>query len=53
MGQAPALNAATQPFGDKGGVVVLKGGSTFQVKIDSLTTNNFNSAGVTNVVIYP
>ena len=42
-----------QPFGEKGGVVVLKGGSTFTVKKDSLTTNKFNSAGAKNRVCYP
>jgi prepilin-type N-terminal cleavage/methylation domain-containing protein len=42
-----------QPFGEKGGVVVLKGGSTFTVKKDSLTTNKFNSAGANNRPLYP
>ena len=47
------LGATAQPFQDKGGIVVLKGGSTFTVKKDSLTTNKFNSAGARNEAIYP
>jgi prepilin-type N-terminal cleavage/methylation domain-containing protein len=49
--QTSGVNA--QPFGEKGGVIVLKGGSTFTVKKDSLTTNKFNSAGSDNRALYP
>ena len=48
----PGLGESTDPFKDKGGVVVLNGGSSFTVKQDTLTTNTFNSIGATNAVMY-
>ena len=41
------------PFGDKGAVVVLKGGSAFGIKQDTLPTNKFNSSGDNHEVLYP
>ena len=49
----PILNAASDPFGDKGSVVVLNGGSAFTLKKDTIDTNTFNSVGATNDVVYP
>ena len=45
--------APVQPFQEKGGIVVLKGGSTFTVKKDTLNNDKFNSADATNRVIVP
>jgi prepilin-type N-terminal cleavage/methylation domain-containing protein len=53
IGFIPTKGFTGHPFGDKGGVVVLKGGSAFSMKKDSLATNKFNSAGADNPVIYP
>ncbi|MFH0953426.1 MAG: prepilin-type N-terminal cleavage/methylation domain-containing protein [Verrucomicrobiota bacterium] len=41
-----------EPFGKKGVVVVTKGGSSMVLK-QSYLTNNFNAAGVSNIVIRP
>jgi prepilin-type N-terminal cleavage/methylation domain-containing protein len=49
----PELDAGSDPFGEKGCVVVLNGGSAFTLKKDTINTNAFNSVGETNLVIYP
>ena len=53
LNQTPYLRSTEKPFGEKGGVVVLNGGSAFTVKKDTLTTNTFNSVGANNGVLYP
>ena len=52
-GQEVAFVATEQPFQEKGGIVVLKGGSTFTVKKDTLDNDKFNSADEDNPVIPP
>lgn len=52
INENPGLGDNTDPFKDKGGVVVLNGGSAFTVKQDTLSTNTFNSVGATNDVMY-
>ena len=53
LNEDPKLDAQTLPFRDKGGVIVLIGGSAQILKQDTLTTNRFNSVGAINKVIYP
>jgi len=53
LGDKVVLSKNEDPFRNKGGVVVLNGGSTFTVKQDTLKTNTFNSVGADNGVIYP
>jgi len=48
----PALDPDELPFGDKGGVVVLQGGSALILKQDTLT-NRFNRVDAANDVLYP
>ncbi|MDA1097075.1 MAG: prepilin-type N-terminal cleavage/methylation domain-containing protein [Chloroflexi bacterium] len=52
INQNPGLGSTTEPFKEKGAVVVLNGGSAFTVKQDTLNTNTFNSVGATNNVMY-
>ncbi len=47
------LDSSSKPFGDKGGVIVLNGGSAFTVKKDTLSSNTFNSVGAANECLYP
>ena len=50
------LGGGTQtarPFGDKGGVVVLNGGSSTVIKKTTLDIATFNPAGSDNLVLYP
>jgi len=53
LNQDVGLSASAKPFGEKGGVIVLNGGSAFTVKKDTLTSNTFNSIGATNNCLYP
>lgn len=53
LNQDVELHAGSKPFGDKGGVIVLNGGSAFTVKKDTLRTNVFNSVGAANDCLYP
>ncbi len=53
LNQDVHLSSAKKPFGDKGGVVVLNGGSAFTVKKDTISSNTFNSIGATNNCLYP
>ncbi len=53
LNQDVHLDSSSKPFGDKGGVIVLNGGSAFTVKKDTLSSNTFNSIGATNTCIYP
>ncbi len=53
LNQDVHLDASSKPFGEKGGVIVLNGGSAFTVKKDTLSSNTFNSVGATNTCIYP
>jgi len=46
------LNPDVEPFGDKGGAIVLKGGSTFTVK-KNFDLQRFNSSGQDNEILYP
>ncbi len=48
----PDLHEREVPFGDRGGVVVLKGGSSTKLS-RGFSTNQFNAAGATNLVLYP
>ena len=53
LNQDVHLDSSSKPFGEKGGVIVLNGGSAFTVKKDTLSSNTFNSIGATNTCIYP
>ena len=50
--QESGLDVNTNPFGDKGGAVVLKGGSSTKLS-KNYATNQFNSAGADNPILYP
>ena len=52
LDQAADLHLSEQPFGDRAGVYVLKGGSSAKLS-RGFPTNQFNAAGATNAVLYP
>ncbi len=48
-----SLNAAADPFGSRGCVVVQRGGAAFSLDQNTAIGTNFNMTGATNTILYP
>jgi hypothetical protein len=47
------LDPASEPFGERGAIVVTRCGSAFQLDKNTALGTNFNATGAANLVLYP